>query len=139
MADLIGDVSTFHPSVSHAVNVPSPAGSDEGRPLVVDQAPSTLVVPANAGAATFSTSRNVAFDAKPASGMLPTLLTNQPSAVATSNRTTESTSQTKRASVGVKRSGLCKNFGVKRGIKAIEKPEKSGRRGEVVFPPESSR
>lgn len=64
-----------------------------------------------------------------------TLLKNQPSVVATSKRTAESTSPTKRGPGGVKPSGSCKKLGVKRGSNALKKLGKTGCQSKVVYFP----
>lgn len=63
------------------------------------------------------------------------LLTNQPSAAVTSNRTAESTSRPRSDFGAVKRSGSRKKFGVERRFKAIEKSGKTGRRSKALLSP----
>lgn len=93
-------------------------------------------VTVNASAATLAPSGTVPSDLKPTSGTRSTLLTNRPSAIATSNWTAESTSPTQSGSGGVKRSGSRKKLGVKRLSKGIKKLDKTGRRSKVVPSPE---
>lgn len=135
MADLIGDISPSRPSASHALKTSTSTGSDDDRPFVVDQAPATLNVPANACSAMLVTAGTVLFEYKYARSTRFTLLTNKLFVLATSNSTEESTSKPKSGSVGVKRSGLRKKLGIGHEWKAIRNPERIRRRGNVVLPP----
>lgn len=117
---------------SHAVNAFSSVGSnDEEQPLVADQAPKICVVSVDVGTASLVTPSKVPSDVKSVRDMRFEVFTNQPSAVAKFNRTAEPKSPTKRGSGSAKRSGSCKKRVVKRGSKAIEKPEKSGSLSKV--------
>lgn len=135
VADLIGEVSPSHPSASQDVSTFSSAGSNDDRPLVVDHAQNISSVLANAGAAMVVILGNVSSNVKSASSTRSMLLTNQPSAVARSNRTAESTALTESGSGGDKRLDLRKTFGVKCALKSIKKPEKTARPSKVVLSP----
>lgn len=104
--------------MSHTVNVFSPAKSDDDRPLVVCQGPTSFGVAGDASATPSVAAGTFFSGAKSASGTRFMLLTNQPSAVVTSNRTAESMSPRKSAFRSVKRSGLHKKLGERRAFQA---------------------
>lgn len=131
--DLLADVSPFLLSSSHAVTFLSPAGSDDDRPMVVGQNLTYFTVTSNAGAAPPVDAGTVSSEAKFTSDTRFTLMTNQPSAVAASNQTAESTSPPKSASGGGNHSGSQKKHFVMRAPKAIRKPEKTVHRKKSVF------
>lgn len=129
----INDVNSSHFSVVHPLNAST--GSDDDKQPVVDQSLATLGVPVNAGSTTFATSDKVPSNNKSASCRRSTLLTNQTSAVAVSNRTVESTSSNKSCTSGVKHLGSRKMVGVNREQKTIKKHEETGRLNKVAPSP----
>lgn len=135
VGDFIGFMSPSHLSASYDVNDSTRTGSDDHTPLMVGQAPPIPGVPVNGGSATLATSGKMPSDARSVSGTRSTLLTNQPSAVATSNRAADCTSPTKSGFGGVKRSGSRKKNDVNRALKAIIIPEKTGCQSKVFLPP----
>lgn len=87
VADVACNVSPSNPSVLHAVNATSSAGSDEDKLLVVDWALTTSGVPAAAGTTALSALSKVPCMAKSVIGSCSTLLINQPSAVVMCDQT----------------------------------------------------
>lgn len=85
VADLMGDVRPSPRLVLHAVNVPSPLESDEDKQPVVHQAPAIPAVSVAAGAA-LSKLGKMPSEANSVSDTRSTQLSEQPSAVASSNR-----------------------------------------------------
>lgn len=112
VADLIGDVHTFHLSASNAITVPSPVGNDEDIPLAAGQHPPLCGVASRAYIASSGVPSAVLSEAKSAGGTRFTLLTNQPSAAVASNWTAESISPPKSDFGGVKHSSSRKKLGV---------------------------
>lgn len=100
--------------------------------MAISQGPTASIVAGNAGAAPLVAAGTVPSEAKSGSGMRFTLLINQPSSVATSNWTAESTSPPKSGFSGVKRPGSCRKLAMERVPKAITKPEKAGRPSKIV-------
>lgn len=133
VVDLNFDVNPSHPSTSHAVNVSSLAVRDDDEPLEVCQRPPSFDVTCHVAAAQSVAAVAVPPEAKSASGSRSTLLTNEPSALVSSNWTSESTSPPKSDSGVIKLSGLRKKLGVKRRSKTVKKLERIGRRSKV-FP-----
>lgn len=91
VSDLTGDVSQSHPSALHAVYGISLGCSDDNMPLTVSRDPTSFGVTSNSGAAPSVAADTMTSQTKWARGMRFTLLTNQPSVLATSNRAAEST------------------------------------------------
>lgn len=76
----------------------------------VGQGPTSFGVADNAGAALSLATSTVPSEANSTGGTRSTLSTNQTSAVATSNRTAESTLLSRNGSRGVKRSDSCRKL-----------------------------
>lgn len=72
------------------------------------------------------------YNVKPDRGTLSTLLTNQPSAVATCHRMAHSSSPSKSVSGGVEPLGLRKKICLKCGSQAIKKLKKSCRQSNIA-------
>lgn len=104
-------------------------------PLIDSRALAASGVGGSAGAALSVTTDTVPFKAKSANSARSTLLKNQPSALATSNWTVETTFSPMSNAGAIKRSGSRMKLGVECVLKAIKKPEKTGRRSKVLLSP----
>lgn len=102
VADFIEDVSPALHTMSHTVNVLPPAGTVDDKPLVVSESHAHSSVADNTGPTSSFTAGTVHYKAQSAGGTYSTLLSNQPSALATPNGTADSTLPLKCGSGGVK-------------------------------------